>query len=379
MKKKLFENLIAPLAFAAVVIFAGCSDPSSSGADNVDVPKGSVIAATYSGGGKVQIVFNEDGTVEFIDNDGTSARATAGSDYKVCARGTYIVTADNFAKITIIEVLSGWGEISQNDFNSYKDKGGAFTVSFSGNDLYITIDEKPLSFSTDNKNVSKPSGGTPPDQSGNKPSGSTPPAQSGPLFSNGRIDATYVARQTLTLENGKFSIAYNITFDYDNDIEGPIQGTYTQSANNITLEFAESTIFGGDEIAKATATISGDTLTLSIDYKESDGDVYTEKTSFKKCGYSDKEWEHSEQVKLSSNGDINYYENGKLCWEGTYTIMDDENASVELNKNKIHVPGSFGTDPGILRIEDASHEFLDLDLLELDERGGVAMRFAREK
>lgn len=377
--KKLFENLIAPLAFAAVVIFAGCSDPSSSGADNVDVPKGSVIAATYSGGGKTQVVFNEDGTVEFIDNDGTSVRAVAGSDYKVCARGTYIVTADNFAKITIIEVLSGWGEISQNDFNSYKDKGGAFTVSFSGNDLYITIDEKPLSFSTDNKNVSKPSGGTPPDQSGNKPSGSTPPAQSGPLFSNGRIDATYVARQTLTLENGKFSIAYNITFDYDNDIEGPIQGTYTQSANNITLEFAESTIFGGDEIAKATATISGDTLTLSIDYKESGGDVYTEKTSFKKCGYSDKEWEHSEQVKLSSNGDINYYENGKLCWEGTYTIMDDENASVELNKNKIHVPGSFGTDPGILRIEDASHEFLDLDLLELDERGGVAMRFAREK
>ena len=49
--KKLFENLIAPLAFAAVVIFAGCSDPSSSGADNVDVPKGSVIAATYSEGG----------------------------------------------------------------------------------------------------------------------------------------------------------------------------------------------------------------------------------------------------------------------------------------------------------------------------------------
>ena len=376
MKKKLFENLIAPLAFAAVVIFAGCSDPSSSGADNVDVPKGSVIAATYSGGGKTQIVFNEDGTVEFIDNGGTSVRAVAGSDYKVCAHGTYIVTADNFAKITIIEVFSGWGGISLND---YQNQEGAFTVSFSGNELRITIDEKQLPFSTDNKNVSKPSGGTPPSQSGSKPSGSTPPAQSGPLFSNGRIDATYVARQTLTLENGKFSIAYNITFDYDDDIEGPIQGTYTQSANNITLEFAESTIFGGDEIAKATATISGDTLTLSIDYKESDGDVYTEKTYFKKCGYSDKEWEHSEQVKLSSNGDINYYENGKLCWEGTYTIMDDENASVELNKNKIHVPGSFGTDPGILRIEDASHEFLDLDLLELDGGGGVAMRFVREK
>lgn len=364
MKKKLFENLIAPLAFAAVVIFAGCSDPSSSGADNVDVPKGSVIAATYSGGGKTQIVFNEDGTVEFIDNDGTSARAVAGSDYKVCARGTYIVTADNFAKITIIEVLSGWGEISQNDFNSYKGKELAINVAFSGNDLCITIDEKPLSFSTDNKNVSKPSGGT-------------PPIQSGPAFSNGRIDATYVARQTLTLENGKFSIAYNITFDYDNDIEGPIQGTYTQSANNITLEFAESTIFGGDEIAKATATISGDTLTLSIDYKESDGDVYTEKTSFKKCGYSDKEWEHSEQVKLSSSGKIEYYENGVLCWNGTYTIIDTETASVQVNK--ISITGSFGTDPGILRIEDASHEFLDLDLLELDEGGGVAMRFVREK
>ena len=50
--KKLFAKLITPLAFAAVVIFAGCSDPSSSGADNVDVPKGSVIAATYSGGVK---------------------------------------------------------------------------------------------------------------------------------------------------------------------------------------------------------------------------------------------------------------------------------------------------------------------------------------
>ena len=265
----------------------------------------------------------------------------------------------------------------QNDFNSYKGKELAINVAFSGNDLYITIDEKPLSFSTDNKNVSKPSGGTPPDQSGSKPSGSTPPDQSGPLFSNGRIDATYVARQTLTLENGKFSIAYNITFDYDDDIEGPIQGTYTQSANNITLEFAESTIFGGDEIAKATAIISGDTLTLSIDYKDSDGDAYTERISFKKRGSSGNEWEHSEQVKLSSNGDINYYENGKLCWEGTYTIIDDETASVQVNK--ISITGSFGTDPGILRIEDASQEFLDLDLLELDEGGGVAMRFVREK
>lgn len=326
------------------------------------------------GGGKTQIVFNEDGTVEFIDNGGTSVRAVAGSDYKVCAHGTYIVTADNFAKITIIEVFSGWGGISLND---YQNQEGAFTVSFSGNELRITIDEKQLPFSTDNKNVSKPSGGTPPSQSGSKPSGSTPPAQSGPLFSNGRIDATYVARQTLTLENGKFSIAYNITFDYDDDIEGPIQGTYTQSANNITLEFAESTIFGGDEIAKATAIISGDTLTLSIDYKDSDGDAYTERISFKKRGSSGNEWEHSEQVKLSSNGDINYYENGKLCWEGTYTIIDDETASVQVNK--ISITGSFGTDPGILRIEDASHEFLDLDLLELDEGGGVAMRFVREK
>lgn len=370
MKKKLFENLIAPLAFTAIVIFAGCSDPSSSGADNVDVPKGSVIAATYSGGGKTQIVFNEDGTVEFIDNGGTSARAVAGSDYKVCAHGTYIVTADNFAKITIIEVLSGWGEISQNVFNSYKDKEFAINVAFSGNDLYITFEEKSLSFSTDKKDVSKPSGSTPPTQGDDKPSGGTPPVQSGSLFSNGRIDAAYLFKQTLTLENGKFSFTANITF---NSAECTSQGKYTQSGNNIT--FTDPTLIGGDEATKATATISGDTLTLTIE----DEYDYTEKTSFKKYGSSDKEWEHSEQVKLSSNGDINYYENGKLCWEGTYTIMDDENASVELNKNKIHVPGSFGTDPGILRIEDASHEFLDLDLLELDERDGVAMRFAREK
>ena len=340
------------------------------------------------GGGNTQIVFNEDGTVEFIDNGGTSVRAVAGSDYKVCAHGTYIVTADNFAKITIIEVFSGWGGISLND---YQNQEGAFTVSFSGNELRITIDEKQLPFSTDNKNVSKPSGGTPPSQSGSKPSGSTPPDQSdnkpsggtppdqsgstppdqnGPLFSNGRIDAAYLFKQTLTLENGKFSIAYNITF---NSAECTSQGKYTQSGNNIT--FTDPTLIGGDEATKATATISGDTLTLTIE----DEYDYTEKTSFKKCGSSDKEWEHSEQVKLSSNGDINYYENGKLCWEGTYTIIDDENASVELNKNKIHVSGSFGTDPGILRIEDASHEFLDLDLLELDERGGVAIRFAREK
>lgn len=322
------------------------------------------------GGGNTQIVFNEDGTVELIDNGGTSVRAVAGSDYKVCAHGTYIVIADNLAKITIIEVLSGWGEISQNDLDSYKDKGGAFTVSFSGNDLYITIDEKPLSFSTDNKNVSKPSGGTPPTQGDDKPSGGTPPDQNGPLFSNGRIDAAYLFKQTLTLENGKFSFTANITF---NSAECTSQGKYTQSGNNIT--FTDPTLIGGDEATKATATISGDTLTLTIE----DEYDYTEKTSFKKCGSSDKEWEHSEQVKLSSNGDINYYENGKLCWEGTYTIIDDENASVELNKNKIHVSGSFGTDPGILRIEDASHEFLDLDLLELDERGGVAMRFVREK
>ena len=322
------------------------------------------------GGGGAKIVFNEDSTVVFLDNGGTSARAVAGSDYKVCARGTYIVTADNFAKITIIEVLRNWGDISQNNFNSYKDKEFAINVSFSGNDLYITIDEKPLSFSTDNKNVSKPSGGTPPDQSGSKPSGSTPPDQSGPLFSNGRIDATYLFKQTLTLENGKFSFTGNITF---NSAECTSQGKYTQSGNNIT--FTDPTLIGGDEATKATATISGDTLTLIVE----DEYDYTEKTSFKKRGSSGNEWEHSEQVKLSSNGDINYYENGKLCWEGTYTIMDDENASVELNKNKIHVSGSFGTDPGILRIEDASQEFLDLDLLELDERGGVAIRFAREK
>ena len=50
MKKKLFAKLITPLAFAAAVIFAGCSNPSSSSAASSDVPKGSVITATYSGG-----------------------------------------------------------------------------------------------------------------------------------------------------------------------------------------------------------------------------------------------------------------------------------------------------------------------------------------
>ena len=304
----------------------------------------------------------------FLDNGGTSARAVAFDEDNVCAHGTYVITADNFAKITIIEVLRNWGDISQNDFNSYKDKEFAINVAFSGNDLYITIDEKPLSFSTDNKNVSKPSGGTPPDQSDDKPSGGTPPVQSGSLFSNGRIDATYVARQTLTLENGKFSIAYNITF---NSAECTSQGKYTQSGSNIT--FTDPTLIGGDEATKATATISGDTLTLTIE----DEYNYTEKTSFKKRGSSGNEWEHSEQVKLSSSGKIEYYENSVLCWNGTYTIIDTETASVQVNK--ISITGSFGTDPGILRIEDASQEFLDLDLLELDEGGGVAIRFAREK
>ena len=361
--KKLFAKLITPLAFAAAVIFAGCSNPSSSSASSSDVPKGSVITATYSGGGGTRIVFDADSTVTFYDNGSVSDRAVVSED-KICASGTYVVTADNFAQITIEKVLRDWGIISKNDLNKYKDKEFAIKVAFSGNDLRITFEEneeKQLSFSTDNKNVSKP------------------PIQSGPLFSNGPIDATYLFRQTLILkEDLRFSIAYNITFDYDNDVEGPVQGKYEQSDNTITLTFDKSAILGGDEITNATATISGDTLTLNIEYK-SDRETYTEKTSFKKRGSSDKEWEHSEQIKLFSSGEIKYYENGALCWEGTYTIIDDETASVELNKNKIHVSGSFGTASGDLYIEDASQEFLDLDLHDLGENGGVAMPFAREK
>lgn len=272
--KKLFAKLITPLAFVAAVIFAGCSNPSSSSASSSDVPRGSVIAATYSseGGGGAQIVFNEDSTVVFLDNGGTSARAAvAFSEDKVCARGTYVITADNFAQITITEVLRKWGDISQDDLNNYKE--GAFTVSFSGNELRITVEEKSLSFSTDNKNVSKPSGGT-------------PPVQNGPLFSNGPVNATYLSRGTPTL-----------------------------------------------------------------------------------------------QIKLSSDGDVKYYENDKLCWEGTYTIIDAENASVELNKNKIHVSGSFGTASGNLFITEADQESLCLDLLNgnLGESGGTSEFFVREK
>lgn len=355
--KKLFAKLITPLAFAAAVIFAGCSNPSSSSASSSDVPKGSVITATYSNEDGTQIVFNKDGTVEFLDNGSVSDRAVVSED-KICASGTYVVTADNFAQITIERVLRDWGIISKSDLNKYKDQEFAIKGAFSGNDLRITFEEneeKSLSFSTDNKNVSKP------------------PIQSGPLFSNGPVDANYLFRVTLKLENGNFIMTYNITFD---DIEGPVQGKYTQSDSIITLTFDKSAILGGDEITNATATISGDTLTLSIEYK-SDRGAYTEKTSFKKRGSSGKEWEHSEKITLSSSGEIKYYENGALCWEGTYTIIDDETASVKMNK--IHVSGSFGTASGNLYIEDASQEFLDLDLHDLGENGGVAMPFAREK
>lgn len=117
------------------------------------------------------MVFKADNTVEFLDNGNVSARAVAGSNGKVCARGTYVVTADNIAQITITEVLYDWGEISKTEFDIYKNKDVAIKVAFNGNELHITIDEKPLSFSTDEKVVSKPSGGK-------------PPVQSGPAFSN---------------------------------------------------------------------------------------------------------------------------------------------------------------------------------------------------
>lgn len=363
--KKLFAKLITPLVFAATVIFAGCSNPNSSSASSSDVPRGSVIAATYSseGGGGTQIVFNEDSTVVFIENSGNSGAsaraAVALSEDNVCASGTYVITADNIAQITIMEVICGWGGISKEKLESYNEEVFAINVAFSGNELHITVDENPLFFSTDKKDVSKPF--------------------SGSLFSNGPVDATYLFKQTLTLKENRFSIVYNITFDYDDDIEGPVQGTYTKPDDNtITLTFDKSAILGGDEVTKATATINGDILTLTIEYK-SDGKSYTEKTSLKKRGSSDKEWEHSEQIKLSSSGKIEYYENGKLCWKGTYTIIGTETASVKVNEKYDADSFGFSTTPGNLYIEDASQEFLDLDLHNLDEKGGVAMPFAREK
>ena len=349
--KKLFAKLITPLAFAAAVIFAGCSNPSSSSASSSDVPKGSVITATYSGGGGTRIVFDADSTVTFYDNGSVSDRAVVSED-KICASGTYVVTADNFAQITIEKVLRDWGIISKSDLNKYKDKEFAIKVAFSGNDLRITFEEneeKSLSFSTDKKDVSKP------------------PIQSGPLFSNGSVDANYLFRVTLKLENGNFISTANILFD---DIESTVRGTYTESNGKII--FTDSTIFGGDDTTEETAIISGDTLTLTtVDSSGSDVEI------FKKRGSSGKEWEHLEKITLSSSGEIKYYENSTLCWEGTYTIIDDETASVKLNNT--HVSGSFGTASGDLYIEDASQEFLALDLHDLGENGGVAMPFAREK
>lgn len=183
-------------------------------------------------------------------------------------------------------------------------------------------------------------------------------------------------RQTLILKkDGTFSSTSNIAFEYDT--EDSFEGTYTQSGNNITLKLNSSTVWGS-EIEKATATISGDTLTLTIVFiEETDEGKYTstEKTVLKKR--SDTEWEHSEKVVLFSNGDIKYYENDVLCWEGKYTIIDDETASVKVNT--VYIAGSFGTDSGNLYIEDASEESLDLDLIDSDGGGGMAMCFARER
>lgn len=349
--KKLFAKLITPLTFVAAVIFAGCSNPSSSSASSSDVPKGSVIEATYSSEGGTQIVFNEDKTVVFIENSGNSGAsaraAVAFNDDDVCARGTYIIAADNFAKITIEEVLRDWGGISQSKLNSCKDKGGAFTVSFSGNELRITVEEKSLSFSTDNKNVSKP------------------PVQNGPLFSDEQpVDATYLFKATLTLNKGNFSIAYNIE-------DGTEEGKYEESGNTIT--FDDPTILGERYATKATAIISGDTLTLTTVYSSGE-DVEI----FKKHGSSGKEWVYLRELKLSSSGKIEYYENGTLCWDGTYTIINTETASIKLNET--HISGSFGTASGKnLYITEADQEFLSLDLLNgiVGESGGESIFFAR--
>lgn len=351
MKKKLFVKLITPMLFATAVIFAGCSNPnSSSGGDtqlfSADVSKGSVIKGIYSGDNEgTRIVFDLDGTVEFYDDGSASARAVtrSGDEGEPCARGTYVITADNIAKITIEEVLrEWWGSISQSEL-----EGKTLAVAFSGNDLSITIDKETLSFSTDKKDVYKPS--------------------SVPLFIKLRpINATYLFKYTLTLNGGNFSLTVNIAFD---STEWTVRGKYTQSGN--TIVFTDPTLIGEEDATKATATVSGNTLTLIIEYAEEN---YTEKTVFKGSGSS---WEHSEEIKLSSNGDITYSENGAICWKGTYTIIDVETASVNVKSGSIK--DIFGTDQGNLYIEDASQEFLDLDLHDLDECGGIAISFARDK
>lgn len=358
MKKKLFADLITSLLFVAAVIFAGCSNPSSSSsASGSDVPRGSVIAATYSSeGGGTQIVFNEDNTVVFIENSGASAKAAvAFSEDKVCAEGTYVITADNTAQITITEVLHDWGDIKKDELNKYKE--GAFTVSFSGNELHITVEEKSLSFSTDKIDVSKP------------------PVQSAPLFSNGPMDATYLLRRKLKLENDNFSFTANITFD---GVGGTVSGKYTESDN--TIKFNEPTILGGKYTTEATATISGDTLTLTTVDSYSDGSSDKDVLYFKKSGSSGKEWELKQEVKLSSNKDIKYYENGSVCWEGVYTIIDDEKASVNVKSGSIK--DIFGTDQGNLYVElfiENEKEYLSLDFYDLDGRGGISNFFARDK
>lgn len=346
MKKKLFADLITSLLFVAAVIFAGCSNPSSSNGDtqlfSADVSKGNAIKCVYSGDNEgTRIVFDLDGTVEFYDDSGSVyARAVTRSGYEggPCARGTYVITADNIAKITIEEVLRNWGGIPQIEL-----EGKTLAVAFSGNDLSITIDEETLSFSYK-------------------------PSSNSPLFKNGRVNATYLLKGTLTLNNGNFNIKANISFDTTE-----AQGKYTQFGD--TIKFDDPTILGGEDATKATATISGDTLTLVIKYDEESD---TDKTVFKKRGTS---WEYSEEVKLFSNGDVSYYENGALCWKGTYAIINSETATVKVNN--VFIKGSFGTEPGNLCIEDANENDLCLDLYYLNKEGnvtgGLAVWLLREK
>lgn len=338
MKKKLFVKLITSLLFVAAVIFAGCSNPSSSNGDtqlfSADVSKGSVIKGIYSGDNEgTRIVFDLDGTVEFYDDGSASARAAvAFSEDNVCARGTYVITADNIAKITIEEVLREWGSISQSEL-----EGKTLAVAFSGNDLSITIDKETLSFSYK-------------------------PSSNSPLFRNGRVNATYLIKATLTLEDGSFTL---------NIDEETVRGECTQSGNTIT--FTNPTLIGGDDATKATATISGDTLTLTTVDGSSDKDVLY----FKKSGSSGKEWELRWELKLSSNGSITYSENGVIRWNGTYTIINSETASVNVKSGSIK--DIFGTDQGNLYIDEADQNSLDLDLIRLNGGGGIAISFSREK